>query len=89
LWSASGRELFYLNGQKVMAVDVETEPELRVGRPRLLFEGSYRPGNQYDVALDGRFVMLEQGSPSDGTVPAELILVQNWFEELKRLVRMD
>ena len=89
LWSASGRELFYLNGQKVMAVDVETEPELRVGRPRLLFEGSYRPGNQYDVALDGRFVMLEQGSPSDGTVPAELILVQNWFQELKRLVRMD
>jgi len=52
----------------------------------LLFEGSYRPGNHYDVAPDGRFVMIEEGSPSDAIAPGALILVQNWFEELKRLV---
>jgi len=58
----------------------------RLGTPRLLFEGSYRPGNHYDVAPDGRFVMIEEGSPSDEIAPGALILVQNWFEELKRLV---
>ena len=41
---------------------------------------------QYDVSPDDqRFVMLRIGD-GDGDVGTELSLVQNFFEELKRLV---
>jgi len=37
----------------------------------------------YDVAVDGRFLMVvDRGSPSE----TQLHVVLNWFEELKRLV---
>ena len=76
--------------QQVMAVDVRTEPDFRVGTPRLLFEGSYRTGNHYDVAPDGQhFVMIREGSPNDQSSPADFIVVLNWFEELKRLAPTD
>jgi hypothetical protein len=37
-WARSGRELFYRNGDKMMSVHIEFEPELRAGKPSLLFE---------------------------------------------------
>jgi serine/threonine-protein kinase len=84
LWSRSGKELFYRHGPRMMAVDVDTREGLVLGKPRLLFE---RPGADegYDVAPDGqRFVMLDRVESEPP--PRELILVQNWSEELKRLV---
>ena len=45
-------------------------------------------GRNYDVGLDGRFLMV-QGSATDPTAePAGLVVVQHWGEELKRLVPM-
>jgi Tol biopolymer transport system component len=41
IWSPNGRELFYLNGDAVMAVSVDAERELSLGTPELLFRGSY------------------------------------------------
>ncbi len=43
---------------------------------------------QYHVAPDGRFLMIKQGSAATDDAPAapELVLVQNWFDELQRLV---
>src|SRR5262249_17776669 len=35
-WSVDGKELFYLCGRKVMAVEIQTHPELRAGNPRVL-----------------------------------------------------
>src|SRR5262249_20795354 len=40
-WNSDGRELFYRNGEKMMAVDVSTSPELKLSAPRLLFEQRY------------------------------------------------
>ena len=42
----------------------------------------------YDVAPDGeRFLMItEAGGAEDESAPASLIVVQNWHEELRRLV---
>jgi hypothetical protein len=88
VWSADGREIFFRNGEEVLAVSVETEPELSIGTPRLLFQGPYRaPGGtdrDFDVSPDGRrFVMVSQ----QGSAPASKInIVLNWFEELKQLV---
>jgi Tol biopolymer transport system component len=38
LWAPDGRELFYRDGDKLMVVSVETEPELSPKSPRVLFE---------------------------------------------------
>ena len=42
-------------------------------------------GRQYDVSVDGRRFLMLKESDSQKDVP-NLIVVQNWFEELKRLV---
>ncbi len=82
-WARSGRELFYRNGDKMMAVTLETKPGFTAGTPRLLFQGQYEP--TYDVAPDGqRFLMIKAGA--QGAAPVQLQLVLNWFEELKRRV---
>jgi hypothetical protein len=71
-------------------VDVRTDDGFATSKPRLLFEKSgyihAAPIRGYDLSPDGlRFLMvkLEQRKPTPVT---EMILVQNWFEELKRLV---
>jgi serine/threonine-protein kinase len=84
VWGPYGRELFYRRGQEMILVSIETNPRFTQGTSRVLFTGSYLggPGRNYDIAPDGkRFVMIEAAPPRD-----ELIVVSNWFEELKRLV---
>jgi serine/threonine-protein kinase len=83
MWNPSGKELFYRNGDRMMVVDINTEGELTPGKPRLLFEKpSYL---SRDVTPDGqRFIMIERGESQPA--PTQLVLVQNWGEELKRLV---
>ena len=55
--------------------------------PTKLFEGSYVApimGRSYDVSADGqRFVMIK---PAPEAAPPSIVVVQNWTEELKRLV---
>ena len=41
VWSRDGRELFYLNGDAMMAVEIRTSPTFTAGAPRMLFEGRY------------------------------------------------
>jgi len=86
VWNPRGRELFYQNGKKMMAVTIETEPKFAAGVPRLLFEGGYLSGwdHVYDIAPDGRFVMIQAGQTEAPTT--QIVLVQNWLEELKRRV---
>jgi len=95
LWSPDGKELFYLRATTtrvtlgLMAVPIETEPTFVPGNPAGVFEGNYvgyTPGRAYDVAPDGeRFLMIKQAGLEEGSAQ-ELILVQNWFQELERLV---
>jgi Tol biopolymer transport system component len=90
LWNPNGRELFYRNGNKMMAVEVTTQPGFTPGKPRLLFEGGYTPSTalstNYDVSPDGqRFLMLKPVETQTST-PTQINVVLNWFEELKRRV---
>jgi len=91
MWSRDGRELFYRNGERMMAVDVSAGAD-KAGRPTLLFEGPFQlkigPGaSNYDVTPDGQgFVMIR--TPEGATQLSGLThvtLVQNWFQELERL----
>jgi eukaryotic-like serine/threonine-protein kinase len=83
-WARNGRELFYRNVDKMIAVDVRTTPDFRAGAPKLLFEGHY--GAAYDVAADGkRFLMLKPAVVQNSS-SGQLHIVVNWFEELRRRV---
>ncbi len=75
-----------------MVASIQTgDQTLNAGNPKVLFEGSYLSihsspsGFQfYDVSPDGRFLMLkEEGVKAE---PAQITVILNWFEELKRLV---
>jgi Tol biopolymer transport system component len=79
-WSAGG-ELFYRHDSNVVAVQIDL-PSGRPGTPIVLFEGPYLPGGNYDVSPDGRrFVMV---APRSGAgARREVMVVLNWFEELK------
>jgi Tol biopolymer transport system component len=88
-WNPNGRELFYRSGRKMMAVEIVTQLGFTAGKPRVLFEGDYLPTplqfSNYDVSQDGqRFLMLKPSEAGD-SAPAQINVVLNWFEELKRL----
>jgi hypothetical protein len=93
LWSRDGRELFFgsLDGRQMFAVPVRAGTTFDPGRPQVLFELAMLPvqraARPYDIAPDGRFVVIrsDQANVVGGTA-SNLILVRNWFEELKRLV---
>ena len=91
LWARNGQELFYRNGEAVIAVSIETDPNFVAGNPEMLFEAAYflGPGGRtYDVAPDGeRFLMIQQIESASNS--QQIVVVQNWFEELKRLVPVE
>jgi serine/threonine-protein kinase len=93
LWSRDGRELFYRDFDGAMwAASVTLTPTFAPGRAIKLFasanyfgSGSALSGRTYDISLDGsRFLMIKQEATAGEA--AALVVVLNWFEELKRLV---
>ncbi len=86
VWSADGRQLFYRNQDQMLAVEITTEPELRIGEPVELWKRPYFSQElfttNYDVAPDGRFLML--GLPeSDAPGLSMINVVVNWFSEVQ------
>jgi Tol biopolymer transport system component len=88
-WAHNGRELFFmdLNGA-MMAVAVQTTPTFSAGNPTKLFEGQFfrgQSGRTYDVANDGRFLMIKDALTNEqGSASATMTVVVNWVEELKQ-----
>ena len=74
----------------LMSVRIATAPAFLAGTPEAVFESADLRtawGRSYDVAPDGRrfLLTLNKEAPTN-LAPAQMILVQHWFEELKRLV---
>ena len=98
VWAANGLELYFVNGSALMAAAVQLTPTFSFGNPTALFESptllldgrsvGTMTGRTYDVARDGRFLMIKKnaGSSESKAPPASMIVVQNWFEELKARV---
>jgi len=88
IWSPRGDELFYRDPKQAMvAVPVRASPTFRAERPKTLFSGRYLAagsGWNYDVAPDGRFLMIKDVEADRAST--NLAVVLNWTEELKRLV---
>ncbi len=92
LWAPDGNRLFYFSTTLPMAVDVRTQPTVGFGRPVPLAGLPANMGPEtllnHDVAPDGsRFVaVFPDGLDADAVSLDQIVLVQNWFEELRRLV---
>ena len=90
IWAPDGQELFYVApDSSLMAVGIETEPGFSPGNAKEVLRGSYVTDfrQSYDVSPDGeRFLRIKEGAGDSAT---EFVLVQNWYEELKRLVPTD
>jgi serine/threonine-protein kinase len=95
-WSADGRELFYVQQvpgkplATLMSVSIRTAPQFLPGVPQPIFESPHLLiawGRSYDVSADGRrFLIAQTTGPPANLAPAQMILVDNWLDELKRLV---
>jgi Tol biopolymer transport system component len=90
-WSHSGKEIFYLDGAgNMVAASVSTNPTFSLGATKILFRASpyiASPGahHQYDISHDDqRFLMIR---PVGSSVPDKLVVVDNWFDELKQKSR--
>ena len=90
VWNPNGRELFYRNGDKMMAVDISTQPGFAASTPRMLFEGRYEqppvPLHNFDVSSDGQHFLMLKPVEQTQAAPTQINVVLNWFEELKRRV---
>jgi Tol biopolymer transport system component len=89
LWSLDGRELFFRDGAAMMAVAVETGDEFSFAAPRVLFSGPYvqravPTSRGYDVAPDGRFLMILPSEENRAAAPASIVVVQNFGEEIRQ-----
>ena len=86
-WSRNNREIYYRSGNRIVAAALDAsgaEPVL--GTPVALFTGDYDfgPGTSianYDVASDGRFIMIRRGVNG-----GKLRVVINWTDELKQIL---
>jgi len=93
VWAHSGREIFYVDGKgQMVAAQVQTQSGFRVGERRPLFSTADRQlfatANyaSWDVGPDDqRFLMVQLAAGASG-VPHELIVVENFFRELKEKV---
>jgi len=79
VWSRDGKELYFIEGDKLMAVPVSSSPSFEAGSPAVLFK---IPGDMggFDVSPDGqRFIvtLVVQKTPP-------LSLVLNWTAALRR-----
>jgi eukaryotic-like serine/threonine-protein kinase len=88
IWGATGRELYFRSpdGSAILAVDLSRGPAAMSRRTLVRLpeadDFERNPRNRlYDVAPDGRFLMIQRAGATD--VSGDLVVVLNWFEELK------
>lgn len=84
-WSPNGKELFYLQGDRLVAVDVNTQSGRfeRNGAPKVLVEAPFANPlrNAYVVSPDGQKFLVNTRVETKSALPMTLIL--NWPAALK------
>ena len=85
-WSKDGKELFYVEADTLMAVEVSTRPSFTAAATTRLFQHpNLRAAVEhgYDVSRDGlRFVLVETIESEEAKAPS-IHVVENWFAEFR------
>ena len=93
VWARNMREIFYLSpAGAMMSVAVAPDAQFTSKEPVKLFQirhrigGASEPFTMYDVAPDGRRFLVIKDGELESLAEPRLTVIQNWFEELQRLV---
>jgi len=84
-WARDGRHLYYIQNTRMMDVAIESGPAFDFKPPTFLFEvlDTQRfPVQSYDVARDGRFIMIKPVATRASADPIHVIL--NWTAGLTK-----
>lgn len=88
VWDPSGQMLYYRSGNTMKVVTLEDETRFTFSEPQDLFTEWFARNRivaNYDFDSNGqRFIMIK--SIREESLPIQINVVLNWFEELKRLV---
>jgi serine/threonine-protein kinase len=97
VWKRNGGELYYRNGDSMMAVAISTSPTFSGGRPLELWKGHYSHGmssscgppgatsSNYDVTTDGKRFLMIKDDDQDRAVSRQIVVVLGWADELRRI----
>ena len=87
-WSRDGRTLFYISEQRdLIAIPILPDKVFAFDSPRVLFPFSVGAGfTSFDVSHDGQRFLAIRTVGANAISARPLILVQNFFEELKEKV---
>ncbi len=84
-WSRDGRRIAYRSGRRLMTVTVKAGTLFAAETPRLLAEGDFAQGGfatpNYDIRGDGQILTMIRPVPQPSS--RSLVVVQNWFTELR------
>ncbi|MEP6496226.1 MAG: protein kinase [bacterium] len=90
LWAHNGRELFYASGKNMYVVQLHPGPPFSAEAPRVLFAipdrvrlGSLVRGTFAITPDDQRFLMVRDKSWEDMAGTPTMVVVENFFEELR------
>ncbi|MBA3671184.1 MAG: PD40 domain-containing protein, partial [Gemmatimonadaceae bacterium] len=90
LWAHNGRELFYVRGKNMYVVRIHPGPPFSAEPPRILFAipdrmraGSLVRGTFAIAPDDQRFLMVRDNSWEEMAGTPTMVVVQNFFEELR------
>jgi serine/threonine-protein kinase len=96
VWKRTGGELYYRNGDSMMALSVTTSPAFVAGRPQELWKGHYSHGmssscgppgatsSNYDVTADGKRFLMIKDDDQDRAISKQIVVVLSWADQLSR-----
>jgi hypothetical protein len=79
LWRGDSKELYFVAGNKLMAVSLTLGTEVQPGTPQPLFEIE---GTQYAPTKDGQRFLTTVVTEKAPTLPINVVL--NWLAEAKK-----
>jgi dipeptidyl aminopeptidase/acylaminoacyl peptidase len=98
VWKRDGSELFFRNGDSMMAVPISKESGFAPGRPHELWKGHFSHGmstscgpagvssSNYDVTADGERFLMIKDEDQDSATSNQIVVVLGWADELRRIV---
>ena len=95
MWARDGTELYYWTVDRrtvvLKAIRVRPGPPSGWGAPAVAVKGPYVTAGfdtDYDV-WDGRFLLMKESAEDGSRAIREIVVVQNWREEVKRRVPVE
>ena len=85
-WAKDGTELFYVEGDMLMAVSVSTQNGFEAGSPKPVFRYSgfgVQSATSFDISTDGQRFLVIESVGEEAEEQQSIHVVENWYEEFR------